>query len=200
MQHASLPCPSPTSRACSKVAWIWLAAPPVNYWLGDLGQVPLCSVPLLPHLWNADSDTAYVITYFWILVAQLVKNLPAMQETLVWFLGYEKIPWRRDRLPTPIFVGFPGGSAGKESACNEADLGSIPGLGRSPGEGKGLPTPVFWPGEFNGLYSPWGLKESDMTERLKERNLSWSFKDFSEICCNVPFSLLILSLFSFFHG
>ena len=29
-----------------------------------------------------------------------------------------------------------------------------------------LPTPVFWPGEFNGLYSPWGCKESDMTERL----------------------------------
>ena len=33
--------------------------------------------------------------------------------------------------------GFPGGSAGKESACNVGDLGSIPGLGRSPGEGKG---------------------------------------------------------------
>ena len=29
-----------------------------------------------------------------------------------------------------------------------------------------LPTPVFWPGEFQGLYSPWGRKESDMTERL----------------------------------
>ena len=35
--------------------------------------------------------------------------------------------------------GFPGGSAGKESACNTGDLGSIPGLGRSPGEGKGYP-------------------------------------------------------------
>ena len=44
---------------------------------------------------------------------------------------------RRDRLPTPVFLGFPGGSAGKESACNVGDLGSIPGLGRSPGEGKG---------------------------------------------------------------
>ena len=38
-----------------------------------------------------------------------------------------------------IFSGFPGGSAGKESACNEGDLGSIPGLGRSPGERKGYP-------------------------------------------------------------
>ena len=35
--------------------------------------------------------------------------------------------------------GFPGGSAGKESACNVGDLGSIPSLGRSPGEGKGSP-------------------------------------------------------------
>ena len=36
-------------------------------------------------------------------------------------------------------MGFPGGSAGKESTCNVGDLGSIPGLGRSPGEGKGYP-------------------------------------------------------------
>ena len=42
-------------------------------------------------------------------------------------------------LPTPVFLGFPGGSAGKESACNAGDLGLIPGLGRSPGEGKGYP-------------------------------------------------------------
>ena len=53
------------------------------------------------------------------LVAQLVKNLPAMWETWV-----GKIPWRRERLPTP----------------------------------------VFWPGDFQGLYSPWGHKESDITE------------------------------------
>ena len=39
-----------------------------------------------------------------------------------------------------------------------------PGLGRSPGEGKSYPTPVFQPGEFHGLYSPWGCKEADTTE------------------------------------
>ena len=38
-----------------------------------------------------------------------------------------------------IFLSFPGGSAGKESACNEGDLGSIPGLGKSPGDGNGYP-------------------------------------------------------------
>ena len=40
-------------------------------------------------------------------------------------------------LPTPVFWGFPCGSADKESACNVGYLGLIPGLGRSPGEGKG---------------------------------------------------------------
>ena len=63
-------------------------------------------------------------------------------------------------------TGFPCGSAGKESTCNVGDLGLIPGLGRSPGEGKGLLTPVSWPAEFHGLYRPWGCKQSDTTERL----------------------------------
>ena len=61
-------------------------------------------------------------------------------------------------------MGFPGGSAGKESAFNARDLGLIPGLGRSLGEGKGYPLPVFWPGEFHGLYSSPGHKGSDTTE------------------------------------
>ena len=61
-----------------------------------------------------------------------------MQETPVdsW-VG--KICWRRDRLPSPVFFSFPCGSAGKECACNEGDLGLIPELGKSPGEGKGYP-------------------------------------------------------------
>ena len=48
-----------------------------------------------------------------------------------------KIRWGRDRLPTSVFLGFPYGSAGKESTCNAGDLGLIPGLGRSLGEGEG---------------------------------------------------------------
>ena len=98
-------------------------------------------------------------------MAQLVKNPPAMQET--WFDSWVgKICWRMDRLLAPVFLGFPCGSAGKESACNVGDLDLIPGLGRSPGEGKGYPTLIFWPVEFHGLYSPWDCKESDTTERL----------------------------------
>ena len=72
------------------------------------------------------------------LVTQLVKNLPAMQETLV-HSWVSKIRWRRDTLPIPVFLGFPGGSAGKESSYNARDMGPIPGLGRCPGEGKGYP-------------------------------------------------------------
>ena len=100
--------------------------------------------------------------------------------------------------------GFSESSVGKESDCNAGDSGTIPGSGRSPGEGIGyplqyswaslvaqlgkdlpamqetwvrsswvrkipwrrerLPTPVFWPGEFHGLQSPWGGKESDTTK------------------------------------
>ena len=72
------------------------------------------------------------------LVAQLVKN--HLQCRRPRFNSWvEKICWRRDRLPTPVFLGFPCGSAGKEFVCNVGDLGSIPGLGRSPGKGKGCP-------------------------------------------------------------
>ena len=114
-----------------------------------------------------------------------------------------RIPWRRDRLPTPVFLGFPCGSAGKESTCNAGDHGSILVLGKSAGERIGYPLQFSWaslvaqlvqnpqamretwvpslawedplekgkathssilPGEFHGLNSPWGCKESDTTE------------------------------------
>ena len=75
---------------------------------------------------------------------------------------------------TILTKGFSGGSDGKESSYNTGDLDSIPGSGRSPGEGNGN-TPVFLPGEFHGQrslvdYSPWDHKEPDTTERL-ERNV-----------------------------
>ena len=88
------------------------------YNAGDPGLIPgLERYPgeeigyLLPDLWAS-------------LVAQLVKNLPAMWETWVLIPGLGRFPWRRERLPTP----------------------------------------VFWPGEFHGLYNSWGRKELDMTE------------------------------------
>ena len=85
------------------------------------------------------------------------------------------IPWRRDRLPTPLFLSFPCGSAGKESTCNEGDLGLIPGLGRFPCRKERLFISVFWPTEFHGLYSPWGRKEMDTTEQLSLSLSTFSF-------------------------
>ena len=61
-----------------------------------------------------------------------------MQETLVGFLGQED-PLEKGQATHSSILGLPCGSAGKESACNAGILGLIPGLGRSPGEGKGYP-------------------------------------------------------------
>ena len=61
-------------------------------------------------------------------------------------------------------LGFPGGSAGKESTCNAGDLGSIPGLGRYPGEGNGYP--LQFSDLENSMDYPWGRKELDTTEKL----------------------------------
>ena len=130
------------------------------------------------------------------LVAQLVKNLPAMQETWVQFLSWEdslekgkatdpsilawRIPQTTDhgvtmiRYDCPTFT-FNGASqvvlAVKNlpaSAGDTRDAVLIPALGGSPG---GTPTPRFLPGESHGQrslvgYSPCGHKESDMTEQL----------------------------------
>ena len=74
---------------------------------------------------------------------------------------------------------FPGGSDGKLSAYNAGDPGSIPGLGRSPGEGNGNPFQYSCPGESHGRrslvgYSPWGCEQLDMTERLHVQFFSFS--------------------------
>ena len=96
---------------------------------------------------------------------QLVKNLPAMQVTLVRFLGQEDALEKGTATHSSIF-GLPRWLSSKESACNAGDLGSIPGLGRSPGEGNGYPL------QYSGLENSMdciahGVTESqDTTERL----------------------------------
>ena len=79
-------------------------------------------------------------------VAQLVKNpLKCGRPGFDPWVG--KIILRRDRLPTAVFLGFPGSSDGKESACNAGDLGSIPGPGKIPWRRAWQPTPFFLLGE-----------------------------------------------------
>ena len=76
------------------------------------------------------------------------------------------------KMCTNMFLGLPGGSDGKEYACNVGDLCLTSESGRCPRDGNGwLPTRVFLPGEFHGQrslsgYSPWGRKDSDTTEQL----------------------------------
>ena len=115
------------------------------------------------------------LTWWW------VERLQVLLDGLPWWLSWYRIHlqfrrpwfdswvrksrWRRDRLPTPVFLGFPSGSAGKESSCSVGDLGSIPGLGRSSGEGKGYPL------QYSGLENSMdcivhGVAESDKTEWL----------------------------------
>ena len=60
---------------------------------------------------------------------------------------------------TTHLLGFPGGSGGEESACNEGDLGSMPGLRRSPGEENSYPLKYYGP-EIS-MDHPWGCKELD---------------------------------------
>ena len=71
------------------------------------------------------------------------------------------------RIDASLFKAFFSDSdtlVGKESTCNTGDPGSISGLGRSPGEGIGYPLQYSSLEKFHGLFSPWGRKESDMTE------------------------------------
>ena len=134
----------------------------------------------------------YPLQYSWAsLAAQKVKNPPAMWETwvrslsradpleegmathssiLAWRITWTEEPGRLQfmglRITNAKYIFcFPGSSAGKESACNEGDLGLIPALGRSPGEGNSYP--LQYSGLENSMeYSPLGFKEWDMAERL----------------------------------
>ena len=92
-------------------------------------------------------------------------NILAHSELIAWHVH---VPLQRTVLFALLFtqvLGFPCGSAGKKSACDAGDLGSIPGLGRSPGEGKRYPL------QYSGLENSTdcivhGVVKSDTTERL----------------------------------
>ena len=87
-----------------------------------------------------------------------------------WFDSWVgKMPWRSDGLPTPVFLGFPGGSDGKRNCLQCGRPGFDPWVGKILWRREWPPTPVFWPGEFHGQrsrtgYRPWSRKELDTTE------------------------------------
>ena len=116
-----------------------------NFTGSSAGKEPACNAGDPGSILGSERSTGegigYPLQYSWAsLVAQLVKKLPVTWKFTLWF---GKIPWRRERLPTP----------------------------------------VFWPGEFHGRYSPRGCKEPDTTERL---SLSY------------PSSMLLMSFLSLF--
>ena len=117
-----------------------------------------------------------------------------MQETPVRFLGVRKIPWRKSRLPTPVFLDFTGGSAGKESTCNVGDLGSIPGLGRSPGEGKGYPL------QYSGLENSMDCTVREVTESNTTERLSLSHPLSDLFQCKIQSLAIFFFILSIYPG
>ena len=79
------------------------------------------------------------------------KNLHSKEKLNATVIIINRLPWC---------------SAGQQSTCNAGDLNWDPWVGKIPWRRERLPIPVFWSGEFHGLYSPWDHKESDTTERL----------------------------------
>ena len=96
--------------------------------------------------------------------------------------------------PTPVFLGFPGGSDSKESICNAGDLGSILGSGRSSGEGNGNPLQCSC--LENSMNSVCGRKKSDTTEQLTHTSLDTFETMFEFLSLELPCNfILIFTLF-----
>ena len=166
-------------------------------------RFPWASIYLCVHVFLSFFSSSNP-SYFFPYVPSLIFTNGPWCELVHLFNGFT-FPLKSPKLDCSFLRGFLSSSVDKESACNAGDPGSIPGLGRSLGEGidyplqyswaslvaqlvKNLPavqqtwvqslgwedplekgkatTPIFWPGEFHGLCSPWSHKESDTTERL----------------------------------
>ena len=98
-------------------------------------------------------------------ITQLVKNPLPMKETLVRLLGQEDLLEKGQATHSSI-LGLPWWLIWLRTRLQCRRPGFDPWVGKSPWKRERLPTPVFWPGEFHGLYGQRGRKESDMTERL----------------------------------
>ena len=116
----------------------------------------------------------FFYTTWYSLEAQLVRiRLQGRRPQFDSWVG--KIRWRRDKLSTPVFFGFPGSLDGKETTYNVKTWVWFLGWEFS-WRRKQLSTPEFWPGEFHGQrnlagYSPCGCKELDITEWLNNKKL-----------------------------
>ena len=133
-----------------------------------LQQAPYC---LICHFSSKNYSCLVPLRASW--VAQLVKHLPAKQETPVQFLGLE-VPLEKG---SAIHCSIPGLHSWLRwySICLQCRRpGFDPWVGKIPWRRERLPTPASWPREFHGLHSPWGHKESDTTEWLSLSLFPWA--------------------------
>ena len=145
----------------------------------EFEKLSFVSLGAVLHLFHKNFDCHHTFQYMLVFVfpsdfggfpvSSVVKNPPAMQETLCLIPGLGRSAGEGICYSLQ-FLGLPCGSVGKESACNVEDLGLIPGLGRTPGEGKGYPLQYF--GLENSMECiVHGVAESDTTERLSPISL-----------------------------
>ena len=117
--------PSALLEECKMTEWLWKT-------FGSCSKIKSRI-----SIWSSNFTSGYVLKPYWGFLDSSVGKkiyLLCRRPQLDSWIG--KILRGRDRLPSPVFLGFPHGSAGKETICNAGDLGSIPGLGKYPREGK----------------------------------------------------------------
>ena len=155
--------------------WLSTPRPPPHYQCNcfNSGFSSLSPSPL--NAWFLSLPQGFSLLVNSPLIAQLVRI--HLQCRRPWFDPWVgKIPWRRDRLPTPVFLGFPCGPAGKESAYSARDLGLILGLRKSPREGTGYPLQYLGLENSMDCIVHGGRRVGHDTERV---SLS--------LCCQSPF-------------
>ena len=138
--------------------WYPRKNPFTKFYFGEVGEDGVSG-------WNKAKNVSMFSGIWALLITQLVKKPSAMQETLVQLPGSE----RSTGEAIGYVLQYSWTSVVAQLVKNPPAMWEtwLQLLGwEGPLEKERLPTPVFWPGEFHGLYSPWGLKKSDTTERL----------------------------------
>ena len=153
-----LPCPSPSPQSCSNSCpSTWRCHPTISS-----SVVPFSSCPQ-----SFPSSGPLLMRWLFISGAQNIGTSASESVLPMTIQDWFPLGLTENSIePCYVFpCGFPCGSAGKESTCNSGDPGSIPGLEKSPGGGKGYPLQSGLENSLD-LYRPWGHKELDMTEQL----------------------------------
>ena len=197
LQHARPPCPSPTPRvypnSCPLSWWCHPAMSSCHRLLllpSIFPNIKVFSSELVLHIrwpkyWSfsfsisPSNEYSGLISFTIDGFDLLAVQYPIKQDGATnWNVATPEMPSNRinkaELINQPITLkkAFPGGSDGIESTCNVGDLGSIPGLGRSPGGGHGNPLQYSCLENPQGQrslagYSPWGSKELDTTEQWR---------------------------------